>query len=392
MTLSEIIRSITGAPPPPPPPPVETVDDGPVSPLMRDIPSADEFVALAEDAQKGDAEAQRKLGLIYYRGLGVEIDRAEAFKWFTLAADQGNLEAMQMRGLIVGGLDAGVLFEARCRVARFRGEPEPEMPSAVPDEAELRDNVFTTDATLTVEPEVAVPAAEPEEASEGFTVAPADRGATLAPAEGAVPEPPVFINPAAVMNGQPVQPAVNPAVWWWFWGIVTVVVLAIGVAVWLRPARSSAEVAFEPSPVPFKPAAIPGLVPEANPDGELAAASFQELTALGERGSVRAQYLVGLALAKGDGVPKDLAKAAEWYLRAAQRGDRDAQNNLGVFFIQGTGVEKDLAEAYKWFSLAADGGSRGAAKNREQLALMLSGEQIKEGSRRAAAFAVRQGR
>jgi TPR repeat protein len=386
MTLSEIIRSITGAPPPPQPPPVQTVDDGPVSPLNRDIPSADEFVALAENAEKGDAEAQRKLGLIYYRGLGVEIDRAEAFKWFTLAADQGNLEAMQLRGLIVGGLDSGVLFEARCRVARFRGEPEPEMPSAVPGEAEYRDNVFTTDATLTVEPELTVAEAQP------FGVAPSEESATLAPADGAVPQPPVFINPATVMGGQPVQPAVNPAVWWWLWGIVTVVVLGIGVAVWLRPARTSAQVAFEPSPVPFKPAAIPGMVPDANPDGELLTASFQELVAMGERGSVRAQYLVGLALANGDGVPKDFAKAAEWYRRAAERGDRDAQNNLGVFFIQGTGVEKDLAEAYKWFSLAADGGSRGAAKNREQLALMLTGEQIKEGSRRAAAFAVRKGR
>jgi TPR repeat protein len=386
MTLSEIIRSITGAPPPPAPPPVQTVDDGPMSPLSRDIPSADEFVALAENAQKGEAEAQRKLGLIYYRGLGVEIDRAEAFKWFTLAADQGNLEAMQMRGLIVGGLDSSVLFEARCRVARFRGEPEPQPPSAVPSEAEARDNVFTTDATLTVEPEVTVPEPQP------FGVPPSEPSVTLAPAEGAIPEPPVFINPATVMGGQPVQPSLNPAVWWWFWGIVTVVVLAIGVAVWFRPARTSAQVAFEPSPVPFKPAAIPGLAPDANPDGELLTASFQELVAMGERGSVRAQYLVGLALAKGDGVTKDMAKAAEWYRRAADRGDRDAQNNLGVFYIQGTGVEKDLAEAYKWFCLAADGGSRGAAKNREQLALMLSGDMIKEGSRRAAAFAVRQGR
>jgi TPR repeat protein len=41
-------------------------------------------------AEKGDADAQYKLGIAYDEGNGVSKDYTEAFKWFRLAAEQGN--------------------------------------------------------------------------------------------------------------------------------------------------------------------------------------------------------------------------------------------------------------------------------------------------------------
>ena len=42
-------------------------------------------------AEKGDAEAQFKLGVAYDIGKGVPKDEAEAVKWYRKAADQGNV-------------------------------------------------------------------------------------------------------------------------------------------------------------------------------------------------------------------------------------------------------------------------------------------------------------
>ncbi|ADW16861.1 Sel1 domain protein repeat-containing protein [Desulfobulbus propionicus DSM 2032] len=45
-------------------------------------------------AAKGNADAMNGLGLLYYRGQGVDKDYAKAFEWFSKAAQQGHVEAM----------------------------------------------------------------------------------------------------------------------------------------------------------------------------------------------------------------------------------------------------------------------------------------------------------
>jgi TPR repeat protein len=51
-------------------------------------------------AVQGNAEAQRKMGLMYEQGIGVEQDDEEAAKWFRMAAVQGNAEAQRKMGLM----------------------------------------------------------------------------------------------------------------------------------------------------------------------------------------------------------------------------------------------------------------------------------------------------
>jgi TPR repeat protein len=56
--------------------------------------------SLYEAAEKGDAEAQVNLGMMYSAGLGVEKDEAAAFRWIQKAADQGHGEAQFILGLM----------------------------------------------------------------------------------------------------------------------------------------------------------------------------------------------------------------------------------------------------------------------------------------------------
>lgn len=53
---------------------------------------------LVEKAQKGDAGAQYKLGVMYASGDGVPLDRAEAEKWLRMSAEQDNIEAQNRLG------------------------------------------------------------------------------------------------------------------------------------------------------------------------------------------------------------------------------------------------------------------------------------------------------
>ncbi len=56
-------------------------------------------------AEQGHAEAQFKLGVMYFNGRGVTRDNAEAWKWWRKAADQGHAGAQNVSGLLLGGLN-----------------------------------------------------------------------------------------------------------------------------------------------------------------------------------------------------------------------------------------------------------------------------------------------
>ena len=53
---------------------------------------------IKNEAAKGNKEAQYNLGGMYYYGLGLEKDYAEAFKWYQKAAKKGHPEAQQALG------------------------------------------------------------------------------------------------------------------------------------------------------------------------------------------------------------------------------------------------------------------------------------------------------
>ncbi|CAL76036.1 conserved hypothetical protein; putative signal peptide; TPR repeat protein [Bradyrhizobium sp. ORS 278] len=77
------------------------------------------------------------------------------------------------------------------------------------------------------------------------------------------------------------------------------------------------------------------------------------LIAMAERGTPRAQTMLGLLYETGQGVPQAYDAAAYWYRRAAEQGDTTAQYLLGLAYDKGHGVPRDDVAAYKWLNLAA---------------------------------------
>ena len=49
--------------------------------------------SLTQQAESGNPQAQRELGVCYYKGDGVPQDYTEAVKWFLKAAEQGDATA-----------------------------------------------------------------------------------------------------------------------------------------------------------------------------------------------------------------------------------------------------------------------------------------------------------
>lgn len=88
------------------------------------------------------------------------------------------------------------------------------------------------------------------------------------------------------------------------------------------------------------------------------------------RGHPRDQYALGLLRKSGRGfLTRDLAKAADWFRRAAEQSEADAQLALAQACLHGEGVAKDPAEALRWAQASADQGNTDA--------MLLAGDLLK---------------
>lgn len=65
------------------------------------------------EAEEGDVDAQYAAGLIYAEGRGVEIDLVQAYFWLTRAADQGDADAGQLRGVVAAQMDDAQFADGR---------------------------------------------------------------------------------------------------------------------------------------------------------------------------------------------------------------------------------------------------------------------------------------
>jgi len=95
-------------------------------------------------------------------------------------------------------------------------------------------------------------------------------------------------------------------------------------------------------------------------ENERAVAIFRDLA---DRDNRDAKFMMGVMREGGYGVKKNLKKAAQWYLRAAEAGLPSAQYNLGIFYQFGQGIRKSAAEAFAWHNRAALQGHASAQNN-----------------------------
>lgn len=87
-------------------------------------------------------------------------------------------------------------------------------------------------------------------------------------------------------------------------------------------------------------------------------------------GNHDAEFELGAMFEHGDGVGKDLAKAREWYEKAATAGNRQAAFNLGMLYRNGEGMEENIAVARRWFIRASDAGDVRAAYQLGQMSYL----------------------
>ncbi|PPR61380.1 MAG: Secretory immunoglobulin A-binding protein EsiB [Alphaproteobacteria bacterium MarineAlpha4_Bin2] len=95
-------------------------------------------------------------------------------------------------------------------------------------------------------------------------------------------------------------------------------------------------------------------------ENERAIIVFRNLATRDDR---NAQFMLGVMREGGYGVEKNLTKAAQWYLKAAESGLPSAQFNLGIFYQFGQGIRKSAAEAFTWHNRAALQGHPSAQNN-----------------------------
>lgn len=102
--------------------------------------------------------------------------------------------------------------------------------------------------------------------------------------------------------------------------------------------------------------------------------------ALANKGSVEAQYNLGIMYRAGRGVPRDINEAKKWYLLAAEQGHALAQFNLGWMYASGKGAPQDYVRSHMWFNIAIANASSEARQefivDRDALAKSLTADQI----------------
>jgi TPR repeat protein len=104
----------------------------------------------------------------------------------------------------------------------------------------------------------------------------------------------------------------------------------------------------------------------------------------------QAQFELGERYYRGEGVPRDMAKAAEWWQEAAEQGHASAQYSLGFMYYRGEGVPEDNVLAHAWFNLSARSGVRLAIEHRGTVEHRMSAAEIAEAQRLSSTWTLGQ--
>ena len=270
--------------------PPAPLDDAQEALARKDFGKA---VALLQPlAERGDAKAERMLGLLFRDGLGVEKNTQHAFNWINKAANRGDLEAQYALGRIYETGD-GVTQDPVQAVAWFL-----------------------------------------KSAAQGFALAQNSIGLAYEFGRG-IPE---NLNEAltwyrrAASQGHSLS-EFNLGRYYYF---------GIGVPADYGEAKKWLMVAADKG-LPAARALLGDFyrmgkgVPV-----DLAEARNWYLKAAAD-GHAYAQFELGILYKYGTGVPKDSFESVKWMRLAAQQGHRLAQNELGVAYQTGRGVEQNLS-------------------------------------------------
>ena len=124
------------------------------------------------------------------------------------------------------------------------------------------------------------------------------------------------------------------------------------------------------------------------------ATTYEKFLAKAEAGDSESQNLIGFMLYFGEGAPKDLQGAHDWFHKAADQGNATAQRNLAIMHDLGVGVPAEHREADTYLQVSGSDApttSNGTAlalwpENLAEAVARATDESPKDGSRGKDAF------
>ena len=270
-------------------------------------------------ADRGLAEAQFYLGIMYHNGVGVQRDFRLAMKWYRMAAVQGYPEAQNNLAVMYAkgeGVEVNPVEAAKWhRLAADQGDVMAECSVAEAYREGLGVEIDLKEAMKWY-----LKAAEAGHAGAQYNVG------------------------VMYSNGDGVPPDLNLAVKWY---------------------RTAAGQGFAPAQNATGNAYLLGSGVDRDP---VEAIKWYRLAA--EQGFAESQYYLAVMYGNGDGVSQDFEQALKWHRMAANRGYAAAQSYLGLAYEQGELVPQDYIQAHFWFNLAR------AMANRDRVARRMTQEQV----------------
>ena len=267
--------------------------------------SRQEFEQVRKDAERGDIEAQYRMGEFHRKGLGVERDFEKAVEWFRKAADGGHPDAIIDLGIYNNELEVGDLKDYPEAVAWIRKSAE-------------RGNVNSQYLLGVCHYRGDVVDQDDIESLHWFRKA-AEQGSVRAQFA-------LGLSYLKMCANQ--QQGLAESTKWF---------------------RLSAERGFEPARSILK------LLHADEPDdGGAPEDAAESLRRAAELGDAEAQYELGERYFNGDGVERDYVEAVKWFRKAADQGDSNAMRRLGDCYMEGKGVEKDPDTALDWSRRAVE--------------------------------------
>lgn len=244
-------------------------------------------------AEQGNAEAQSRVGKMYYNGEGVKADLHEAVNWYRKAAEQGMSEAQYLLGKCYCD-GAGVRKDEAEALNWYLKAAEQGHTNAL----EAIHNLANTD-----NPEILMVLGTLYNKG---TVVPVDQNKAVQ----------CFL--LAAEQGR-----------------------TDGIDALVAQAKAGNQMAYQ---------AIRQLADGGNQK------AWNFIASLAEQDRADAQFYLGECYYNGVVVSKNVAEAVKWYRKAAEQGYAEAQYDLGICYEEGYGVAKDMFEAFKWYRKAAEQG------------------------------------
>lgn len=290
---------------------------------------------LTRQARLGDVISQGQLGRVYYMGLGVSVDNAEAIKWLKLAGEKGDVDAAQLLGFAYASGHGVAIDQAEAlrwwRLASSKGDGVSSFRLAL---AYLDGRGVARSGVEAM----------------GYLRSAAEKGNADAQ----------YFLGFFYHEGRFVEKSYPEAFAWFRKAAVQAHALAQDhVGIMYRDGQ-----------------AVPA-------DDLEAVKWFNYSVAHG--GGAGCFSLAGM-YRDGRGVPRDEAKALSLFRQGAMLGHGPSQAELGTRYQEGFGVTRDLVESLAWRYLAAQGESPEAVSVRDAMLRSLTATQIASARLRADAI------